>query len=66
MTKRRSPTDKALRKFAHCVNCGATADLEGDTVAWNFRNAERCRNPPVTKCPNMKRAIIKATPKVSN
>jgi hypothetical protein len=66
MTKRRAPTDKALRKFAQCVNCGATGELEGDRVVWRFRDGERCRHPPITKCPDMNRAFIRATPKVSN
>lgn len=54
--------DKALRKLARCVNCGALGDLEGDTVGWNFRDAELCRNPPITKCQDMKRAIGRAAP----
>jgi hypothetical protein len=41
-------------------------DVEANQIGWTYRDAERCQNPPVTRCPDMKRATARAVLKASN
>ena len=61
--QRRSMVEKLTRKVASCVRCGAMGDVEANQIGWSYRDAERCQNPPVTRCPHMKRATARAIPK---
>jgi len=58
--------EKLPRKVASCVRCGAMGDVEANQIGRTYRDAERCQNPPVTRCPDMKRATARAVLKASN
>jgi hypothetical protein len=58
--------EKLPRKVASCVRCGAVGDVQANQIGWNYRDSERCQNPPITRCADMKRATARAVPKASD
>jgi hypothetical protein len=58
--------EKLPRKVASCVRCGATGDVAANQIGWSYQHAERCQNPPVTRCPDMKRATARAVLQAAN
>jgi hypothetical protein len=59
-------SDKGTFKFACCPRCGALADVEATIIGLNERDVERCKNPPIQNCPDMKAAIKDAESEAPN